>query len=342
MTERQEKILGSLFGGAIGDAMGAVTEHHSRRILKERYGFLTEIIEPYPALYNHGHRRGYVTDDFSVALYSAIPMIKHHQHVTTELATEGLLAWNDDPRYSNCAGPTTLVTINRLRGIDPGPQKHDHVLCQNDRVTDGGGMKSGIIGLFNPNNLDQTIDETIVLAGLTHNNTLALSAACAISTAVSKAFAPNCSYLDLIEAGIYGAKEGYERSLGTMRPVAGCSISKRIALAAQIGLDHQDDPRQAMEEIADVIGGGLYAYESIPAAFGFIAATKGDVMNTIYLAVNAGDDTDTVACMAGFIAGAFCGAKAIPDDLKKLINEANGFHLEETALQIDELAEEGK
>lgn len=339
MTLRQDKILGGLLGGAIGDSMGAVTEHTSRRILKERYGFLTEIIEPHERLREHGHVRGLVTDDFSVAYYSAQPMLRNKCHVTRELAIEGLLEWNNDPRYSNCAGPTTIVAINKLKGIEPAPSKLDNVLCINSRVTNGGGMKAGIIGLFNPNDLDRTVDETITLCSLTHDNTLALSAACAISAATSKAFAKNCSYLDLIEAGIYGASEGYKRALGRFRPVAGCNIAKKIALASEIGMAHQDDPKKAMEEIADIVGCGLYAYESIPAAFGYIAATKGNVMETIYLAVNAGDDTDTVACMAGFITGAFCSVKAIDDSYLELIDRVNGFDLRKTALEIDALAE---
>ena len=158
MTLRQDKILGGLLGGAIGDSMGAVTEHTSRRILKERYGFLTEIIEPHERLREHGHVRGLVTDDFSVAYYSAQPMLRNKCHVTRELAIEGLLEWNNDPRYSNCAGPTTIVAINKLKGIEPAPSKLDNVLCINSRVTNGGGMKAGIIGLFNPNDLDRTVD----------------------------------------------------------------------------------------------------------------------------------------------------------------------------------------
>lgn len=339
MTERQEKILGGLLGGAIGDSMGAVTEHTSRRILEDRYGFVTSIIKPHARLREKGHVRGLVTDDFSVAYYSALPMLEKKQPISRELAIEGLLRWHEDPRYANCAGPTTIVAINKFKGIEPPPSKADQVLCINSRVTNGGGMKAGIVGLFHPGDVDHAIDDTITLCGITHDNTLALSAACAISAATAKAFQPGCSYLDLITAGIYGAQEGFRRSLGKVRPVAGCSIYKRIGLAAEIGLRNQDNPRKAMKEIADIIGCGLYAYESIPAAFGYIAATKGKVMDSIYLAVNAGDDTDTVACMVGFITGTFCSANAISESYLKLIDEVNGFDLKKMAIEIDSLAE---
>ena len=208
----------------------------------------------------------------------------------------------------------------------------------NSRVTNGGGMKSGMMGLFNPGDLDAAIDDTITLCGLTHDNTIALSAACAIAAATAKAFCPGVSYLDLIEAGIYGAQEGYARSLEHFRPVAASSISKRIALAAEIGLAHQDDLAAAMEEIADVIGCGLFAHESIPAAFGYIAAARGQVMDSLYMAINAGDDTDTVACMTGFIAGAYCSSRDLSPRYLALIDEVNHFDLRDMALQIDAIA----
>jgi len=335
MTVRQEKILGGLLGAAVGDSMGAVTEHTSRRILRQRYGLVEDIIEPHERLKSKGHVRGLVTDDFSQAYYAAQPLLRTKQRMTREMAIEGLLTWHEQPQYAMCAGPTTIVAINKFKGIEDPSAKTDNVLCINSRVTNGGGMKSGIMGLFNASNVERAIEETLTLCQITHDNPIALAAACAISAATAKAFDENVSYMELIEAGIYGAREGYGRSVGKVRPVAGCNIAKKIGLAVEIGLEHQGDLVTAMDEIADVVGCGLYAYESIPAAFGYIAAAKGKVMDCLHMAVNAGDDTVTVACMVGFITGAFSSANAIPRKYLDLINEVNGFDLEKMALEID-------
>ena len=75
----------------------------------------------------------------------------------------------------------------------------------------------------------------------------------------------------------------------------------------------------------------------MPAAFGYIAATAGDVMQTIHMAVNAGDDTDTVACMAGYIVGALCGVESIPARYLQMIEKMNDFELQKLALGIDAL-----
>ena len=336
MTERQQKILGGLLAAAIGDSMGAVTEHATRKKLEKDYGWVDTFLPPHETLAAKGHKIGLVTDDFSVAYYSALPLVEHGKKVDRELAIEGLLRWNENPLYAQCAGPTTITTINRLKGIPVPPSPSDKLMCDNSRVTNGGGMKSGMMGLFNPGDPDGAIEDTLTLCGLTHDNTIALAAACAVSAATAKAFCPQTSYLDLIEAGIWGAKEGFRRaSERGYRPVAAASIEGRIGLAAEIGLRYQSDPRRAMVEIADLIGCGLFADESVPAAFGYIAACRGRVMDSLYLAINAGDDTDTVACMTGFITGAFCSVTELQPRYLKLIEEVNGFDLTDMALKID-------
>ncbi len=337
MITRKDRIFGGLLGASIGDSMGAATEFMTRKQIKEWFGGWVKTYVDLPDhMFLKGATKGMVTDDFSIGYYTAEAMIKHQQKMNDEMATEGLLKWNSDPLYSQCAGPTTRLTIARLRG-EKVPEVKER-LCMNQRVTNGGGMKAGIVGLFNPSNVDGAIEDALTLCKTTHNNTLAIAAGCAIAAATAKAFDENASYLDLVHAGIYGAEKGFARAeeLG-VKPAAGCSIAKKIALAAEIGLSHQGDFENAVAQIADIIGCGLYAYESIPAVFGFIAASKGHALDTIYMAVNCGDDTDTVACMAGYIVGAFNGVDAFPKAHLELIDSANGYDLAKMAADIDRM-----
>ena len=335
MTTRKEKIFGGLLGAAIGDSMGAATEFMTLDQIKEWFGgTVTTYVDLPDHMFLKGAVKGMVTDDFSFSYYTARAMIERQQKMNDAVATEGLLNWNSDPLYSQCAGPTTRLTIARLRGEKV--QETQNRLCMNQRVTNGAAMKAGIVGLFNPGNVDAAIEDALTMCRITHDNAIALSAGCAIAAATAKAFDDNVSYLELIEAGIYGAEKGFTRAeeLGA-KPVAGCNIAKKIALSAEIGLRNQGDFEGAMRKIADIIGCGLYAYESAPAAFGFISACKGHALDTIYMAVNGGDDTDTVACMAGFIVGAFNGASAFPVEHLNLINSANGYDLEKMADDIN-------
>ena len=355
MANKKSKILGSLLGAAVGDAMGAATETRTTALIKKQFnGLVTDFVEPPCDNLARGTEAGVVTDDFSIAYFTAEEMLKAQSSITKEIAEEALVRWSKHPEYTRFIGPTTRaaidvlinpatrVEITKLKGeveSDSGiPDSFfDGILCNNSRVTNGAGMKAGIIGLFNINCLDKAIDDAIVMCLPTHNNTIALSGGCAIATATAKALEDNVSYYEVIEAGIYGAAEGFKRAEKIARPVAGGNIEKKIRLAVEIGMRNQDDFEKAMNEISDIIGGGLYAYEAIPAVFGHIAACKGRVMDSILMGVNAGDDTDTVACMTGFITGALCGIEVIPGNYLELIDKMNNFNLAKMANDIDEL-----
>lgn len=338
MTVRQSKILGGLLAAAVGDAMGAVTEIRTTGMIKERFGgYVKDLIDPPDDTWARWAKAGMVTDDFSVSYFSAQDILENGGEVTGEVAARAVIRWSEHPLYSQCAGPTTRAAIARLKGEALPPDKHDRLLCHNSRASNGAPMKSGCVGLFDAGDVDKAIDDAITMCMVTHDNTIALSAAAAIAAATARAMDERVSYFEVIQAGIYGAREGFARAEGIARPVAGASVEKRIWRAVEIGLRHQGDFDRAMGELADEIGGGLPANEAVPAAFGYIAATGGSVMQTIYMAVNAGDDTDTVACMAGYIVGALGGVEQIPGKYLSIIETLNGFELQTLALGIDAL-----
>jgi ADP-ribosylglycohydrolase len=142
-------------------------------------------------------------------------------------------------------------------------------------------------------------------------------------------------YLEVIQAGIYGASRGYEKAKERAHLVCGGNIERRIRFAVDIGMRYQGDFEKVLYEIAEVVGCGLYAYEAIPAVFGFIAACKGKAMESLYMGINCGDDTDTIACMIGFIVGALNGSGVMPARHLALINRINGFDLGKMAADID-------
>ncbi|WP_059004419.1 ADP-ribosylglycohydrolase family protein [Bittarella massiliensis (ex Durand et al. 2017)] len=98
-------------------------------------------------------------------------------------------------------------------------------------------------------------------------------------------------------------------------------------MAWEIGRRHAGDWRAGMAEIRDLIGNGLATVEAVPAAFGLLAAAQGRVMETVYGGVNIGGDTDTIATIAGAMAGAFAGAGEIPPAHIDLIERQNQFDL---------------
>ena len=48
----KDKILGSLVGVALGDALGMPTEFMTQEAIREAYGMVRELRAPHPQLYN--------------------------------------------------------------------------------------------------------------------------------------------------------------------------------------------------------------------------------------------------------------------------------------------------
>ena len=336
-NKRQSKIYGALLGAAIGDSMGAVSEGFSPEFLKERYhGHITDLEIPTDDGMTVDSHRGMVSDDFSVAYYTAEVLLENKSRVTRSLAEKGLLRWWDHPEYSVYCGPSTRNGILRLIDPDKAPANTSNLKCINGLVSNGSAMKSGMMGVFNPSDVDKAIDDAITMCSVTHTNAVSLAGAAAIAASTARAF-DDVSYLELIEAGLYGAKEGYKRTAGFAVPVSAPDLVKRMEWALDIGFAHQDDFDKAMIEIADVIGSGLWAYEAVPAVYGMIAATRGELYPAIEMAVNAGQDADSAACMIGYILGALHSDDAVRDEHKILIDQANNFDLKKMTLAIDEL-----
>lgn len=331
---KYNKILGSIMGAAVGDAMGAATETRSTERIKEDFGgYVDKIITPPSDCFARGYDAGTVTDDFSLAYFTAKELVASKGNVDAEAAKRALFTWASYPQFFRFAGPTTEAAIKKLKGEETVNPKA-YIAADNLRATNGSGMKIFPVGLINPGNLDKAVQDTITICMPTHNNNVAISGAAAISAAVAKAMEDNATLEDVIEAGIYGAHKGFEDSSRIAHRLATPSVEKRIGLAVEIGRKGADW-EGAMLELRNIIGAGLMATEAIPCVFGILAATPGDPMSAIKMGVNIGDDTDTVATMVGAVAGALYGMGNIPDEYISLINKVNDFDLEGLARDIE-------
>lgn len=336
MTTKQSKILGALLAAAIGDAMGAPTETRPVKLVKEYFGgFVYDYMVPPDDSLAHGLPRGFVTDDFSLSYVSARHFINAGGKITRQAAIDALLEWSDmDQYFIPYSGPTTKKMVLGLKGEEMDHSR-DYLLCENNTGTNGGGMKAWVAGLFNGGNVDKAIDDAIVMCLPTHQNTVALSGACAVAAATAQAMVKGATVDQVIEAGCYGAREGLRKAYLVGRPGCGASIEKRIRLAVSIGLKYAHDFEACITEMTDIIGTGLQAVEAIPAAFGYLAACGGDVMKAIYLSVNSGNDSDTTAIMAGAIAGALYGCEGIEDHHMPFLNEVNDMDIGALAQDLD-------
>lgn len=332
-----KKYLGCLLGAAVGDAMGAATEMRTRAQILGKFGYVSTFIQAPDDTFARGCEIGCVTDDFSIAYDTVQIILKHQGRIDYEVAKEALIYWGrEDNYYLKFAGPTTKIAVRKLLG-EVIPEYHGFKLCNdNGKATNGAAMKISPISLFSHGDVEMAINYACMISVVSHNNDISISGAGAIAAATACALQDNVTLDDIVQAGLYGAKEG-ER-LGRIQgdTLAGPSVRRRIELAVELG--KQVKPLvDIMDDISDIIGTGLAAAEAVPAVFGIIVACKGDPIKSIQTAVNIGNDTDTIATMVGGILGALHGSDAFPIEYLELINKVNHYDLKEMANQIEAL-----
>lgn len=330
-----DKILGNLIGAATGDSMGAATEMRTKNQIKEKFGgYVKDFFAPPEDTFARGNKRGQVTDDFSIAYETCWAIVRNNGVVDKKAATEALISWSsEDNYYSRFAGPTTKASIEKLKTGDESKLDTFIVCNDNSKATNGSAMKISPIALFSDGDVDKAIKDAVTVSSLTHPNNISLSAACAIAAATSAAMNLNATIKDVVDAGIYGAQEGNKIGEKDFKTLAGPSVVKRIKLAIDVAL-RTEGIEQALDEIEDYVGSGLFAAEAVPAVFGIIVAANADPLESIFGGVNIGYDTDTVATMVGGIVGTLHGAEAYPKEYLELINASNNYDLTKLSKEI--------
>lgn len=347
----KDKVLGCLIGAAMGDAMGAATELRTiEQIKKDFGGWVTDFIKPPADTFGRCNEAAQCTDDFIQGYYILNEAILNKGIITEDVMVKAFRHWLDYPYYLNFTGPTTRAAMQKLfndkrmslqGAVEASSQPSDVILINNGNVaaTNGAAMKIWVSVLLTKElsyeeKEEQLLANVYSVCKLTHNNVLSVSGAAAVAFAISTALDENCSFADIFTAAIDGAEKGYSYAFkrGAMM-VAGASVAERIKLAVSIGNSY-NDWSEAVKPLSDIIGSGLQANEAVPVTFGLLASCRKKPLDAILGGVNIGNDTDTVATMAGAIAGAFSGAMAFDrNDIEKL-ESANGFSFHKMVAEL--------
>jgi ADP-ribosylglycohydrolase len=301
----KDKILGGLYGQALGDAWG-MPAYFDPDQTWDAYGWITEL-KPGPADHavHFGLPAGRITDDSEQAFSLAHAFIKHGD-VTLEAAVEAIIAWydrvgGDDSPY---VGPSTRRGVQALkRGEDP------HT-TGNWGDTNGAPMRISPVGLLHPGDPLGAIDDAVTVCIPTHNTNVAISGACAVAAAIAVALRPDATLDAMIAAGVLGAELGRKHG----RTWLGPSVARRITMAVEIARGPGDD-RTRLRTLYDVIGTSLSVPETVGAAFGVLVMADADPRQTAIYGANLSGDADTVAAIACAMAGALSGLNAFPREI---------------------------
>ena len=324
MTSGQQRAAGALYGLAAGDALGMPTESLPRAEIVARYGPLVDSFQPGPPdqPLAAGLPAGAVTDDTEQALLLAGLIIEGGGTVDEAEFARRLIGWEAEMRARgslSLLGPSTKRALAALLG------GADVAEAGRFGTTNGAAMRITPVGVATPcDDLGVLVDRVVAASRVTHNTGVALAGAAAVAAAVSAGVAgasvPEATSIAVAAAG-QAAGRGYW--------VAAADVAARISWAT--GLTAGLAPQAAIDAVYTLVGTSLASQESVPAVFAILAAAPDDPWLACRMAASAGGDTDSIAAMAGAVAGACHGVTAIPAPVRATVREVNGLRLDEVA-----------
>jgi ADP-ribosylglycohydrolase len=279
-----DKVYGCLLGGLIGDAMGAPVEGWDYTRIIELHGEVNDF-------------EGNGTDDSVIKGALCAALIENDGHITADEFAKALLS---DPECYKLGYIPVKNMLHKLMDklvlpVDAG---------YGNMQSSSSAMAISPMGIVNACNPRQASLETYDVAGLIHSGptNFCRDGACALAAAVAEAFSPDATVQSVLNASTaYLHKE----SAVTMSAVIGEILTR----AREIG-DYQEFRRWFYDSsykrivICD-------SRETVPLALSIFYLSDGDPVKSIILAANFGRDADTLATMAGSLAGAFKGVKAL-------------------------------
>lgn len=302
----KDRILGCLYGQALGDAWGMPAYFDPDQTWAAYGGWITRFLPgPEDHEVHAGLPAGRITDDSEQA-FSLAQAYLRHGGVTLEATVEAILGWydrtgGDTSRY---VGPSTRRGVQALkRGDDP------HTTGRMGD-TNGAAMRVSVVGALHPNDPMGAIEDAAVSCIPTHHTNVAISGACAVAAAVAIAMRPDATLDSIIAAGLLGAELG--RKKGT--PWLGASVTRRIEAAVSVAR-RGGEPRARLRELYDMVGASLAMPETVGSAFGVLVMAEGDPKGAAIYAAALSGDADTIGAIACAIAGAYSGISAIDRDI---------------------------
>lgn len=311
----KNKILGVLYGMAIGDAMGMPPELWSRKRLLEEYGEITDFLDGNPENeISYQYKAGNFTDDTSQAITILDSLIETNFVPDIRNIARHILEWakRENAFENNILGPTSKVTLTMFEEGKDAKEFSDTAL------TNGAAMRIPPIGtLFYPKQKKELCDYVAAISKVTHSSDITIAGAAMVAMAVASVM----EYGDrekMLE-DVY-AVEDYAMSLGadTVSPL----LSTRIQYGVELAKKYEDDSARFLEALYNMMGAGVNTADSVPCAIA-IAYYSFDVRKCALLCANLGGDTDTIGAMASAICGGVRGIEGISEKDVQLIKEVN-------------------
>ena len=300
-----DKAKGIIYGLAIGDALGYPTEFISLPRIKEKYG--PSGIQDFPKT------PSLFTDDTQMSIAIAEALIKvGDRDIETIMAAvrDEFVKWYHSPENNRAPGKTCLIGIENM---ERGQHWSESGVVKSKGC--GSAMRTAPVGYLyqhNPEKLKEVAHASgICTHGHPTGDAACIGAAYLVKLALD-GIQPDRMIPELLDF-TSGISDEFDRAI----------------LKVEECLDWKDE-----EKALDNLGKGWIGEEAVALAMYCFLRYPNDYRKVVLRGANTNGDSDSIACIAGSISGAFLGIKAIPQEWIKEIEKTE--YLDELAKRLSE------
>ncbi|MFF3287580.1 ADP-ribosylglycohydrolase family protein [Streptomyces sp. NPDC003023] len=353
-----DRITGSLVGAAVGDALGGPVEGYTPDQILERHGGrVTGVVGPWHgdkwrtarpiAPYHKGD--GHITDDtlMTHALIGVYATVRDHldayamaDHLVPDLITNP--RWIPEleaeaiPLQRLFLAEKWLVARLHYGHHDPREAGTGNI------VNCGAAMYMAPVGLVNAANPAAAYAEAVDIAGA-HQSSYGREAAGVFAAAVAAACLPGATPESVVESAMALAKDGTQAAIESVAEAASRHEdfeSALVPLRAAVAPFDTVGPDYRAPSLGARRPSRLHSIEELPIALGMLLVCGGDYRRTVLASVNYGRDCDSIATMAGALAGALSGEAAVPKEWAERVAAASRVDLHAPAAELTAVARE--
>jgi poly(ADP-ribose) glycohydrolase ARH3 len=271
----RDRAIGAMLGTFVGDALGMPYE-----------GAFSFEIPRHPEMVDARRGRGTYTDDTEMTIALAESILAEAAIVPERLAEHFLRGCDPSRGY----GAGTLAVFRLWsRGVSVGDAA-GQVFDGEGSFGSGAAMRIAPVAVRRCDTLESLRRDAELSARVTHAHPIAIDGAVVQASAITAALRGEAIVGAALEAA---STEELRRGLDFVRRL-------------------RHGPAPSPTEAARLLGNSSAAHKSVPLAI-YSAASGDDFDSCVSYAVRCGGDADTIAAMAGAIAGARFGARNIPN-----------------------------
>ncbi|CAE1293643.1 ADPRHL2 [Acanthosepion pharaonis] len=336
------RFQGCLIGALIGDCFGKLFENYGKftpdsekyvKVTLESVKLFVDNVEAEKSKKNA--KILHYTDDTEMRLSVEASLLKHKGFDAQDMAKRFAKEYFASKSHRNYGRHVTKIfsdwSSKHLEDVFlPARQQFNGA----GSYGNGGGMRIAPAALFMYNENSQKLKElTDKITQLTHTHNLGILGAYLQAQAIhlvlntTESPFPTERFLDkLIETMIYYEEEAFGKSYSQKQEVSLCLYSQKLKVIKEF----LDEPDVDKRKIIHKLGNNVSALDSVPTSiYSFLRALsdidglkeRNAFERTIIYAISLGGDTDTIATMAGAIAGAYWGEEAIPITWQQNLSE---------------------